>query len=483
MLCIPIIGPTLTEAKEQIQQAQDLADIVELRLDYFKPLKIDEINKLMGSFSIPMILTLRDGTQGGNYRGSEEERLKLLKQLIELKPAYLDIESHVPTGIITEISKISPKTKLIVSYHDFEKTLLNLDEIYQTMQCKEATFYKMAFKCDSSLDALRLLEFKRKADEKLITIGMGPEGEITRILGPVIGNAITYAALEQSQATAPGQIDARTLLETYNYRQLNKNTAIYGLIGSPLKSFGHILHNALIKEEKVNAVYVRIQIEPNELDEFFKYASVLGLKGLSVTIPHKEKVMEVIDHIDDKAKEIGAVNTIIFQNGLKEGFNTDGTGAMDAIENKLKVKGKTVVILGAGGTAKAIAYVAYERGAKIVVLNRTIEKAKELAETFNGIGDSLENFEKYSDCDVLINTTPIELPIDPESIKSHMLIMDVSNIPVRTELLQEAINKGCQVVYGYEMWIEQAIGQYKVWYGEKVNLQEARKVFSRLYSL
>jgi len=315
----------------------------------------------------------------------------------------------------------------------------------------------------SSNDALRLLLFARN-HPGTSAIPMGEKGEFGRLLGKIVGNPVDYTVLQGQMSTGPGQIFAQELIETYNYPFLNRQTAIYGLIGDPVaKSRGHIHHNQVFRERNVKALYIKMIVRPEELELFIRYAKEIGIRGLSVTIPLKEKILPFVDEMDETTARIGAVNTLLFTNGRLYGTNTDAAGAVDAIEKQEIVRGKKVVLLGAGGAARAIAFEAKWRGAQVVILNRTLPRAEELAAAVGAEAGSLE--EVPADADILINCTPDPMPIDPDRIPKNSLAMDIVTSPRETEFLQEALARHCRVVYGDEMWLNQAQAQTRFWLG------------------
>jgi 3-dehydroquinate dehydratase / shikimate dehydrogenase len=474
MICLVIKGPSFTDAREQISKAIEAADLVELRLDFFDSLDPTELKKLRADFSIPMIFTLRSQSQGGNYSGSEESRLDAIRQLAALKPEYLDLESYVPPAFAKEIS-LHKEIKLILSYHDFKQTPNNLENLYQEMKMIPADFYKIAVTAHNTTEALKFIYWARESDRKLIAISMGSFGQISRILAPAMHSPFTFATLNDSLNTAPGQLTAKTLADQYHYRSLNPQSAIFGLIGDPVdKSISDQTHNELIAHLGLNAVYVKMQIPPSELPEFFRYAKKLPFSGLSVTMPLKEEILPLLDEIDPKAKAIGAVNTLLFKDGKILGFNTDCIGALNAIEETFKVKGKHIVILGAGGAAKAIAYEAKHRGADVTVLNRDKERALELARQLNCKGGGLEEMPS-ANYDIIINCTPT-MPIDPKYILPSAIAMDIVTRPKETEFLTHAKAKGCRVVYGYQMFVAQAIGQYELWLNGNIDAHQCKKI-------
>lgn len=322
---------------------------------------------------------------------------------------------------------------------------------------------------------------ERKKDHHLIAIGMGSHGQVTRILGPVFGCPITYAALEEELSTAPGQLTINALKEMYHISDLNTKTAIFRLIGKPVdKSISHLTHNPFFKEADLNAVYVKMQVEQSELGNFLHYAKELPFQGLSVTMPLKEEVMKYLDWIDPTAKSIGAVNTLLFEKGKISGFNTDAKGALEAIEKVMQVKGKTIVMIGAGGAAKAIASEAIQRGAQLVILNRDVVRGRQLAKKLNCEWGSLDAMKEYASrgYDILINSTPV-LPIPAEFILPGKVVMDIRTLPKDTEFLKAAKEKGCRIVYGYRMFVEQALGQYRHWFGNTIDLSEGVAILDK----
>lgn len=482
MICVAIKGPSYEEAHAQIAQALQYADLVELRLDYFNKIDRTAIKNLNESFSIPMIFALKGKIQGGFYPSSEEQRLSDIRMLATLNPSYLDLESNLPAVFVKEIAEKHPQIKIIISYHDFNRTPDQLDEIYQNMQDIPADFYKIALKANSTLDAMHLICWAKKLKKNILAVSMGLQGHISRILQPVVGGKFTYASLEDDLQTAPGQLTARTLDECYYYHSLNPQTLMFGLIGDPVdKSLSHQTHNYYFRRNGLNAVYVKMQVKAEELTKFFQLAKELPFRGLSVTMPLKESIIPFLDEIDPQAQMIGACNTLLFDNGKIKGCNTDSIGALNAIEQLESVKGKRIVIIGAGGAAKAVIYEACLRKGQVTILNRDETKALQTAAHFGCRGAGLD---KMAECyesgyDILINCTPIEMPIEARYLNPKAIIMDIKTRPKDTELLKCAREMGCRIVYGYQMFIEQAIGQFNYWFKDQIDPDECRQILEK----
>lgn len=346
------------------------------------------------------------------------------KEDLALSPAFVDLDYQSES-----ISYLSPHSKLIASYHNYESTP-DLEKLFNQMQKVQADFYKIATFANSSLDALRMMRFRRK-HPNVIGICMGEKGLVTRVTAPICGQHHTYASLEKNDLGIPL---LEELLTVYNYRHLNPQTKIFALIGDPVSlSPSHITHNQTFLSRGQNALYVKISLKKEELSEFFSYSNFFD--GLSVTHPLKEAVLPFLQKIDPEAKSIGAVNTI--SQGC--GYNTDGRGAWDAIGNP---PGKRVAILGEGGAARAAAFEAKKRGFLPTIYYRTLD------------------LKPY---DILINATPLgmrgELALPKDKILERTTLLDM--VMADTPLIKIAKEKKCRVITGKEMFHAQAKHQLK----------------------
>lgn len=494
LLCIVISGPTLNEAREQVRKACANADVIEFRLDQFQFSQIHAIRSLKESSTVPVIFTLRKRSQGGEYTSDEEERLEQLKELASLQPEYIDLEYDVDEEIYEEINSISPKTEIISSFHDFSGAPIELKPVLEVMKQVPASIYKIATMANSTVDSLRMLRFLKenaKRGIRLVGICMGEHGHSTRILGPIFGNAIVYATLSEGLKTAPGQLTAEELITRYGYKKINRKTSILGLIGDPVnKSPSHTTHNFVIKRLGLNAIYVKFVVHPRDLNEFIELVKRLEFKGLSVTMPLKEYVPKELTEPSQDASTIGAINTLKFDQKSVEGFNTDGKGALEAIEEIVPVKGKTIILLGAGGAAKAIAWAAKDRGANLVILNRSTVKAEELATQVGAKYGALVDFPAFAreGYDILINCTSLgmfadqpKLPIDCAEMLDEKIVMDIIPGNENTQFLEEALKKKCTTIKGNEMLMQQAVEQFSIWYGESLDHGELKNAFREAF--
>lgn len=437
---------------------------IELRLDLFPNINLEAIHNFLKNSASPVMLTVRKKSQGGNFQGEELEREELIQQLLELKPPFFDLEYDMNPPFLHEMIHKFPKTRFILSYHNFQALPKNLEEIYCFLQRHPAFGYKMAVITHSTNDALTMLKFA-KNHLNLSVICMGKEGVFARILGSVFGN-LNYASIDSNEQTGPNQLSVTELVDIYRYPSLNKDTSIYGLIGDPVdNSLGHIYHNAVFQEQQINAVYVKMRVRPEELAEFIPLAKGIGIQGLSVTSPLKEKILPFLDEIAPEAQQIGAVNTLLFTNGRIVGTNTDGLGALDAIEKRTPVHGKKMVLIGAGGAARSIAFEAKRRGGDVLVLNRTVSRAKGLGVSLGCTSGGLSEIPK--NYDILIQCTKDPNPIPREAIQPNSLVMDIVYSSNKTPFLNEARLKNCQIVDGKEMFLNQARRQTAFWFPPK----------------
>lgn len=465
MLCVVIKGSSWEEMEQQMVQALPYADLLELRLDALEKWQLAPFFDLRARFPLPLILTLRSASQGGLYRHSEKRRQNELRQLAALDPKYVDVEAELPVDFVRELRADHPQIQWILSHHDFKRTPSEeeLETLYRQMREHSADFYKLAVMAPTATDGLRFCHWARRQEGALIALSMGMCGQVTRIAAPLTKSPWTYASLQKK--VAPGQVSAQLLCERYRYKTLNQQTELYALIGNPIEhSLSDQLHNPWFSASGSNAVYLKIPVLIEELPAFLLEAKRLPFRGMSVTMPLKEAILPLLDERDSEATAIGAVNTLIFKEGKVSGYNTDGKGALVAIEQIALVADKHVVVIGAGGSARAIAYEAKKRGARVTVLNRTAERALGVAQQLRCRGGGLEDLPLVArqGCDVLVNCTPDPPLFLLAHVQLETLVMDIRTHASDGFLLQ-ATQKGCRTIPGLRMLTEQALCQAQLW--------------------
>lgn len=478
MICTVIRSKTLQEVHDQLKSSANFSSVIELHLDHLTSSNWDDLQRLRQAIPLPVIFTLKPKSQGGEYAGTEEERQSLIKKFASLHPDYFDLEFTLPSGFLKEFRAQNPAIKTILSFYDAEK-MPSLSSTLENMRKIPADYYKMIVKVSSSFESLSLLQFMKTHGPNLSVIGLGERGIPIQILAPIFGGTFIYASRDEKNKTAAEQLSISELVDLYHVHQLTENSLIYGVIGNPLdKSLGPITYNPLFDFFNIPAVYVKFPVTPEEVKDFMTLAKKIGIKGLSVTMPLKEQVIPYLDEIDNWAKKIRSVNNLIIDGEKISSYNTDGKGALDAIESKMKVKKKKMVLLGAGGAGKAIAAAAVDRGADVTILDINEESAKKLAEILGCSSGSMaqmgEEYEKGYD--ILVNATPSPLPIDSKLIIPNTVVMDVSMKPLTTQLLEEAEKKGCLTANGGEMFINQALIQAEHWFGSKIDFKRAHEM-------
>jgi len=463
MLTAVITGPDLFSAKRQIKNAKE-ADAIEIRLDCLDAIDLVKIAKLQKYWNKTIIFSLRRSSHGGKYYQHDKKLYFDLKRLFSLNPTYFDLEYDLSLEFIKDMKSLYPEVKIITSYHNFDKLPENLNEVLQKLKNPHATFYKIAANTKNVSEALRLLKFlKDNPNENLIIVPLGEKGSFLRVISKIYGNKITYAYVDKKNVL--GQISIDDLTSVYNFKKINSSTEIYALLGSDLKnSLSHVVHNSMFLKNNKNAVYVKIELQPHELLVFRSFLKEFPFKGFSVTMPLKEKILTFID--EDQSK-VQSINTVILQNNKFVGFNTDGIAALDSIERKMKVENKRVFLIGAGGVGKAIAFEAIKRKANLSIFNRDQIKAFDLATRLQCKSFPLENLKDImlEGYDILINATSTALynkDIVPyECLIPNTIVMDVVAKPVETPLLKQAQEKKCVVIYGMEMFLNQAKMQFQ----------------------
>jgi 3-dehydroquinate dehydratase/shikimate dehydrogenase len=481
MIIVSITGPSMQLALSQLSAAAPWADLCELRLDLIdRPV----IAALMAASKKPVIATCRPEREGGRYAGGERDRLELLEAASLLGAAYVDIELSSGARILREFLERSTETSVLVSAHRPVAGARGVEALYRRMRATGAAVLKLAFPVDDAADlqlVRHFLSLARADRQRAVCIALGEAGEASRILYRKLGGWATYAAPESGPEAAPGQVRASVLRDLYHADRLTTRTRVFGVVGFPVRqSKGVFVHNPLMHRAGTDAVYCRLPVI--DFRRFMSgFASVL--QGFSVTKPHKGTVLPYLHAIDPAAKSIGAVNTVVRTRAGWRGSNTDASGALDAIEATLPVRGKRVLLLGAGGAARAIACEARRRGAEVLIANRTRSKARALAREF-GLQDIALSACAGTSYDLLINATAVGMAPDvdatpfPWRIAGGAVVFDAVYTPPMTRLLHDAERCGATIIPGTEMYLHQAARQSALYTGVQPSSRVMRKLLS-----
>ena len=467
------------------------AELVELRLDYISS-RVN-IQRLLKDRPCKTVITVRREQDGGKFTGSEETRLMMLREAIANGVEYVDLEDDI-AGQIPRFGT----TKRIISYHSFRNTPENLRELHSRLKSLDADIVKIATMANQPHDNLRVLEMMQESDCPTIGMCMGDIGTPSRILGRKFGAPFTYATFHHERALAPGQLSYDQMVNVYRHNSIRPETTVYGVVADPVgHSLSPQIHNAEFGAVGVDAVYVPFRVPFDVLGQFMEDVTRLGIKGLSVTIPHKEAIAKYLTKVDPAVKGIGAVNTVLIKGEEVLGYNTDYKAAMDCLEHTLggavppvppgmpsPLKDKKVLVLGAGGVARAVMYGLQRRGAKTIIASRTRSRAQVLADTFDG--KCIEWQARHVPADVVVNCTPVgmhpnvdETPFNKSNLKPTTVVFDTVYNPESTLLLKEARSHGCRIVTGVEMFIRQAALQFFLFTGKEASEARMRETLKR----
>jgi len=478
-ICVPVCERDLDALGNACERAREWADLIELRLDCLEQ-DPERLAEVLQNISSPVILTLRPSEQGGHRQLTREARLNFWNNAAPRgEGIWWDIEGDL-------IQDLSPDwSRVIVSHHDFDGVPDDMPGIYGQLIATPAQVVKIAVQAQDIVDCIPVFELLSRANSdgrQIIPIAMGNAGIATRVLGPSRGAFLTYGSLNDDTATAPGQVTARNLRSLYHISEIDDDTIVCGLIGQPvMHSVSPQIHNGWFAAEGVNGVYL-----PFEVKDVHAFMTRMvhprtrelswNLRGLSVTAPHKQTVIEHLDWLNPAAQEIGAVNTIVVKPDRLLGFNTDATGFIGPLMGKVESwNGRRAAIIGAGGAARAAIWALQNVKAEVTVFARNVDKAQPLAEEFGVMYRPLAS-ATFKDFDLAVNATPLgsgayidQSPVTAEQLNGVRCAYDLIYNPAETRFLREARKAGCDTIGGLEMLIAQAKIQFELWTGLKPN--------------
>jgi 3-dehydroquinate dehydratase / shikimate dehydrogenase len=508
-LCVSIFVNDLAKAQREIAAAAEGgADMVELRIDRCHDR--DDVQRVVGRCSLPCIVTCRPAWEGGQCDLEEDQRLSLLEAAAAEHASYIDVELvayarwrgrrpmlyHDDSGTLgASASPRERRTGLIVSSHDFQGRPARLSNIIADLNGTEGDVAKNVWTARTVRDNLDAFEILQQRQKPTIALCMGEAGLISRVLAKKFGAFLTFAALDRSGGTAPGQIPLADMKKLYRWDAIDSGTKVYGVVGSPVAhSMSLAIHNAAFDATGFDGIYLPLLVEPSyesfkAFMETFVPFEGLDLSGLSVTIPHKENALRYLieknAEVGPLARTIGAVNTIVIGRSDSRislrGMNTDYAAILDCITDKLGIsreglKGMNIGVIGAGGTGRtAVAGLAHY-GAGVTIYNRTLARAEELAHEFDGKGGRVvaqppERLEGSRHA-VYFNATSIGMhpkvdqspwPVGRPVFSDGTVVFDAVYNPMKTRLLEQAEQAGARTIGGVEMFLRQAAAQFQAW--------------------
>jgi 3-dehydroquinate dehydratase/shikimate dehydrogenase len=453
---------------EELRRARDaatFADMVEVRLDTVD--RPDALGAIEGRRR-PVLVTCRASWEGGHFQGSEEERERILSEAQAAGAEFVDVEARAEFA--ATITRRRRGRGIVLSLHAFGAPPADLLERALAMRSTGVEVVKIAIEAGRLGDVLPLLDLASRTDfvdgdgmNGHVLLAMGQPGVPTRVLAARLANRWTYAG----DGVAPGQIPAARLLGEFGFRRIKSDATLFGVVGNPIAhSLSPVMHNAGFNALGLNAVYVPLQAA--DAEDFVAFARHTQMGGASITAPFKVDMLAKVDQIEEIAKRVGAINTLIVRDGRWLGANTDVDGFLTPLAGRIALKRARATVLGAGGAARAVAVALGSQGAAVTVCARRVEAAREVAALADGVAGTWP--PRPGSWDVLINATssgsrgadddPMTgVPLDGE------IVFDLVYAPARTPLLERAAREGCLPIGGLEMLVAQAERQFELWTG------------------
>ncbi len=486
-VCLSLTGKTIAENLAALERYRNKVDLVELRVDWLEPEEQFLVRSFPALAGLPAILTVRRRVDCGIFDEGEGVRLVIIAKALSYARsdnranfAYVDLEDDFRVPSIEDACRVFG-TRIIRSRHYPKGMPDSLDAVWSGLSSEPGVIPKLAVTPQGSEDLASLISWAKTLPPRdRIVVGMGDYGYPTRILSSRLGSMLSYSsALSFGMPTAaPGHIDPDKFADTYRGRETTKDSTVYALGGgrSVIGSKSPALHNQAFREAGIDAVYV--PFPSDSAKGFFDAIESAGARGAAVTVPLKEAIIPYLCCTSSEVDDIGACNTILKTDSGWEGFNTDASGFERSLLEFLgrdSLDGMRVTLVGAGGAAKSVALVLSRNRASCVILNRSVSKAKSLANRYGfrwGPCDdrSLDLVADHGD--LIVQATSVGMtggtpgdPLDWYEFQGREAVFDLVYRPERTELLTRAEKAGCRVCNGYPMLCHQAAEQFRIWTG------------------
>jgi 3-dehydroquinate dehydratase/shikimate dehydrogenase len=487
-VCVAVMGE---DASNIIERAESLVrdnPFMEFRLDYLAQ-PAAALPKLKHFLDLhpeaTVIATCRRSVNGGKFKGSAAAQLDILTKAAATGFQLVDIELQSAEILKpAELSLLKDRVGVILSFHDFKATK-RLEETFAAMKLYPADFYKVVSTATTLYDNVQMMKFLQahSAQHEMVGLCMGEQGIISRVLGVRAGSVFTFAAATRGEETAPGQVTASELRDTYRIEMVDAATQVYGVAGDPVShSMSPIMMNAAFRRETVNAVFLALHAKT--MKDLMACVPDIPIRGLSITMPYKQNIVASLSNSDALTKQVGACNTAVRgQDGKLYGFNTDVAGVIVPLEQRMTLQGAKVLVVGAGGVARAAVFGLKNRGAEVFIVNRTPEKGQALAKATKAKYLKRADVAKMS-FDVIINATPLGMgsnrqsPLEDKELNTKFLF-DLVYVPAETKLMKIARAKNIQVIPGLEMFVQQGARQFEIWSGKPAPIAEMSFVVAK----
>lgn len=484
-VCLAIASANPAEMVEKAEAVSRDNPFIEFRLDYVQRpgLALGKLREFTETHPhVAVIATCRRVAAGGKFKGPISSQIEVLGKAAEAGCQLVDLELQSAARLKpSQLAKLRSKAALVLSFHDFKGTN-RLEENLKKMSSYPADFYKVVGTATSLSDNVTMLKFLESHQDthNLIGLCMGEQGIISRVVGVRSGSAFTFGALTADEKTAPGQVTAQELRSIYRIDQVDAATKVFGVAGDPVAhSLSPAIMNAAMRRENVNGVFLALHAK--SLKDLLACLKEVPIHGLSVTMPHKQAILKYLDNTDPQTAKIGACNTVVrSHDGKLYGFNTDTAGVVTPLEQRISLADARILVLGAGGAARAAVFGLKERGAEVFVLNRHAEKGQKLARQAKARTVKRANLKKL-DFDVIINATPVgmgslrESPLNPDEIRAKF-VFDMVYDPAETRLLKLAKERGAETIPGSLMFVNQAARQFEIFTGKPAPREDMLRI-------
>ncbi|UCD48828.1 MAG: type I 3-dehydroquinate dehydratase [Phycisphaerales bacterium] len=515
-LAVPISARNVAQAREQAGRAlAQGAEMFELRTDYLEDLTpemaisvLKDVREAAGA-EVPVIVTCRDGREGGAIDYPETLRIAVLLAALGAGAQFVDVEyaNFVKPDVRHKIEvqlAWNATCRLVLSAHDFNGTFDDLDRLYREIRAAHPQAVpKLVYTARHINDCFAALDLLHGCEGDAIVLCMGEAGLISRLLARKLGGLVTFASLDEASGTAPGQVTIGQFKDLYRHDSIDAETELFGVIADPVgHSLSPVIHNACFAEQLMNRLYLPLLVQGGR-DELFAFLDGLqarpwlAFRGFSITIPHKHSLLEYVrtqgGNVEPLAEQIGAANTLILgspatsHESQPAAYNTDYAGALDAITAAMGITrdgfcDMSIAVVGAGGVSRALVAGFTDAGAQVTIYNRTVERAEQLAADFGCAHAGLDALASL-DARLVVNCTSIGMhpdvdhsPVPQEVLKPDMAVFDTVYNPAETLLLKQARAAGAQTIDGIAMFVNQAMAQFHLFTGAPGNPTLMRQV-------
>ncbi len=455
--------------------------LLELRIDFLRQIELAPriIESVLREHpQVTVLATCRRQPNGGRFAGSIQQQVDALQGAIRAGAWLVDVEIETLDEAPGTLAALPSGIAVLASYHNFECTP-DLAPVVERLERTGAEILKVATTVERPSDNLRLMDLCRERSN-MVVAGMGEAGLASRVLFPLRGGLFSYVtpdpdlcqASTDIAPTAPGQVSASLARERYRVAEATGATQAFAVIACPVAhSLSPLIHNRAFQAVDFDGVYIPQLVEPAHVGDYCQFMRSLPIRGASVTIPHKQAVMEFLDDIHPDADAVGAVNTLYWDHGRLAGTNTDVVGIIRPLEARTSLRGARVLVAGTGGAALAAVVAAKKCGGQVTVAGRSMAKTEALAAKHDADAMSLAESEDAS-FDVLVQATSVGMwPNVDQSLFGRRLpadlVFDLVYNPLETALMQRAKAEGKQVISGLEMFLEQAAEQFRIFTGHQ----------------